>query len=67
MALVITGKAGIVHESPSHCPSVKVADKIHAITPLQAFVYKLPGCGICWPNVQTYERRIGITAPKVAP
>lgn len=60
MALVIVNKLGVVHDTESHCRVVNQVpvQQRKAITALQAATYKLPSCGVCWPNVTTFERAI---------
>lgn len=58
--LMVVGRLGTVHaDRAGHtCNVAEYAPKRVAITPLQALVYKLPACGVCWINTTDYERFI---------
>ena len=60
ITLMIVNRLGTVHaDRHGHtCNVAEYAPKRKAISPLQALVFKLPPCGVCWANATDEYRRI---------
>lgn len=62
MNLLIVSQLGVVHrDGHTLCGSVNGAAKRKNITALQARVFQLGHCGICFPDVDEFNRLIGKT------
>jgi hypothetical protein len=50
MTLVIIASLGVVHDADHACANVRDQPVRVPVTPLQARVYNLAACGVCFPH-----------------